>query len=132
MMMVYLVEDSPVICERLRDMVMELAPDAKVLEATSAHAAIAGILEQRPELVILDLKLEGGSGLDVLREVHAKLPAIQVIVFSSHASRPFRKKCMAMGAAEFFDKAQDFELLRAKVRQIIATAAAGTESGEGK
>lgn len=129
-MMVYLVEDSPIIRERLRDMVMELDPGITVLEAASPCAAIAGILEKQPELVVLDLKLEGGSGLDVLREVNEKLPASRVLVFSNHASQPYRKKCMAMGAAGVFDKAQDFELVRDMVRQITGTATAGSESGK--
>ncbi|BCB28665.1 hypothetical protein SKTS_35510 [Sulfurimicrobium lacus] len=129
-MMVYLVEDSPVIRERLRDMVMELDPGTTVLEAASPGAAIAGIVERRPELVVLDLKLEGGSGLDVLREVNEKVPACRVIVFSNHASQPYRKKCMAMGAEWFFDKAQDFELVRDKVRQVAGAASDGTESGK--
>lgn len=129
-MMVYLVEDSPVIRERLRDMVMELDHNTAVLEAASSCAAIAGILENKPGLVVLDLKLEGGSGLDVLREVNEKQPSSRVIVFSNHASQPYRKKCMAMGAAGFFDKAQDFELVRDMVRQMICTSTAGTKSGE--
>lgn len=129
-MMVYLVEDSPVIRERLRDMVLELDPGTMVFEAVSPGAAIAGILEVQPELVVLDLKLEGGSGLDVLKEVNEKQPASQVMVFSNHASLPYRKKCMAMGAAGFFDKAQDFELVRDKVRQMIGTSTVGKESGK--
>ncbi|MDR3390525.1 MAG: response regulator [Sulfuriferula sp.] len=131
-MMVYLVEDSSIIRERLHDMVMELDPGATVFEAASSCAAITGIVETQPELVVLDLKLEGGSGLDVLREVNVKLPASQVIVYSNQASLPYRKKCMALGAAGFFDKAQDFELVRAKVRQIIAAATAATENGESR
>ena len=129
-MMVYLVEDSPVIRERLRDMVMEIEPGAMVLEAATPGAAIAGIVEMQPALVVLDLKLEGGSGLDVLREVNERFPAIRVVVFTNNASEPYRKKCMAMGAAWFFDKAQDFERVRDLVRQLISAATAGTESGE--
>lgn len=131
-MMVYLVEDSPIIRERLRDMVMELDAGTTVHEAASPLAAIAGILEKQPELVVLDLQLEGGSGLDVLREVNERLPASRIIVFSNHASQPYRKKCMAMGAAGVFDKAQDFEMVRDIVRQMIGTATAGTERGEKK
>ena len=79
----------------------------------------------QPDLVVLDLKLDGGSGLDVLRETDGKLPANRVIVFTNHASQPYRKKCMAMGAAGFFDKAQDFERVRDMVRQMISIATAG-------
>lgn len=129
-MMVYLVDDSPVIRERLRDMVMEVDSGATVFEAATPDAAIAGIVAQQPELVVLDLKLDGGSGLDVLRVVKEKQLASQVIVFSNQASQPYRKKCMAMGAADFFDKSQDFELVRNKVRQIAGSTTTVTESGE--
>jgi DNA-binding NarL/FixJ family response regulator len=129
-MVVYLVEDSEVVRERLRDMVLDICHDIVVLEAVSPSAAIAGILAQPPELIVLDLKLDGGSGLDVLREVNMKLPASQVVVFSNQAGQPYIKKCMALGAVAFFDKAQDFELVRNKVRQIISAATAGTDDGE--
>lgn len=128
-MVVYLVEDSEVVRERLRDMVLDISRDVIVLEAATPTEAIAGILAQAPELIVLDLKLDGGSGLDVLREVHVKLPASQVVVFSNQAGQPYVKKCMALGAAAFFDKAQDFELVRNKVRQIISATAAGTDNG---
>lgn len=128
-MMVYLVEDSPAIRERLREMVMELDPGVSVLEAASPDVAIKGIVEKRPELVVLDLKLEGGSGLDVLREVNEKLLDTRVIVFSNQASPPYRKKCMVLGAAGFFDKARDYERVRDKVRQVIYSVKTGTESG---
>ena len=128
-MMVYLVEDSPVIRERLRDMVMEVELGAKVFEASSASEAIAGIVEKQPDLVVLDLKLAGGSGLEVLREIDGKLPANRAIVFTSHASQPYRKKCMAMGAAGFFDKAQDFERVRNMVRQMSSIEIAATDNG---
>lgn len=131
-MMVYLVEDSPVIRERLRDMVLELDPGARVIEASSASEAIAGIVEMQPDLVVLDLKLAGASGLEVLRETDGKLPANRVIVFTSQASQPYRKKCMAMGAAGFFDKAQDFERVRDVVRQMSSSALAATDNGENR
>jgi len=129
-MMVYLVEDAPVIRERLRDMIMELDHNTTVLEAATAGEAIAGIVESKPELVILDLKLEQGSGLDVLRIVKEKMPASRVIVFSNQASQPYRKKCLAMGATDFFDKAQDFERIRDMLRQMSSTAIAATNNGE--
>lgn len=131
-MMVYLVEDSPVIRERLHDMVLELDPGARVIEASTAFEAIAGIVEKQPDLVVLDLKLADGSGLEVLRETDGKLPANRVIVFTSHASQPYRKKCMAMGAAGFFDKAQDFERIRDVVRQMSSSALAATDNGENR
>ena len=129
-MMVYLVEDAPVIRERLRDMIMELDHNTQVYEATTAVEAIAGIVEKQPELVVLDLKLEQGNGLDVLRVVKEKMPASRVVVFTNQASQPYRKKCMAMGATDFFDKTQDFAKLRDMVRKTNSTTKASTDNGE--
>lgn len=129
-MMVYLVEDAPVIRERLRDMIMELDHNTEVYEATTAVEAIAGIVEKQPELVVLDLKLEQGNGLDVLRVVKEKMPASRVVVFTNQASQPYRKKCMAMGATDFFDKTQDFAKVRDMVRQTNSTTKASTDNGE--
>jgi DNA-binding NarL/FixJ family response regulator len=129
-MMVYLVEDAPVIRERLRDMIMELDHNTEVYEATTALEAIAGIVEKQPELVVLDLKLEQGNGLDVLRVVKEKRPASRVVVFTNQASQPYRKKCMAMGATDFFDKTHDFAKVRDIVRQTNSTTKAATDNGE--
>lgn len=128
--MVYLVEDAPVIRERLRDMIMELDHNTEVYEATTALEAIAGIVEKQPELVVLDLKLEQGNGLDVLRVVKEKMPACRVVVFTNQASQPYRNKCMALGATEFFDKTQDFAKVRDMVCQTNSTTTAATDNGE--
>ena len=128
--MVYLVEDAPVIRERLRDMIMELDHTTELYEATTAVEAIAGIVEKQPELVVLDLKLEQGNGLDVLRVVKEKMPASRVVVFTNQASQPYRKKCMAMGATDFFDKTQDFAKVRDMVCQTNRTTKASTDNGE--
>lgn len=117
-MKVYLVEDSAVIRERLRDMIKELDYRNTVLEAAAQSTAIAGITQRQPDLVVLDLTLEEGSGLDVLRAVKEKSPATKVIVFTNQATQPYRNKCMALGATGFFDKSQEFAQLRSMVRQI--------------
>lgn len=120
-MKVYLVEDSAEIRQRLHDMVLACNPAATVFEAVAQDEAIAGILQTQPQLVLLDLKLEAGSGLDVLRTVKTREPANQVVVFSNHATPPYRKRCMELGATGFFDKAHEFELMRDRVRQLLGT-----------
>ena len=114
-MMVYLVEDSLLVRERLKDGIREIDAGIRVCEADSAEEAIPGILEQHPDVVMLDLKLLRGSGLDVLRAVAGKSSASSMVVFSSHAQAPYRSRCLAMGADHVFDKSRDF----GKVLEVI-------------
>lgn len=110
-MMVYLVEDSPLVRQRLKEAIREIDPAMRICEAASAADAIEGILEMHPDVVVLDLKLEDGSGLDVLKQMKKEKIEATVMVFSNHTETLYRKKCMAMGAEHFFDKMRDFESL---------------------
>lgn len=107
-MRVFLVEDSPVIRERLREAVALVEGAEVVMEAEMEQDAVRGILEQRPDVVVLDLALAKGSGVEVLRQVKAAQPAIKVIVLTNKTEPQYRKKCLALGADCFLDKARDF------------------------
>jgi DNA-binding NarL/FixJ family response regulator len=117
---VFLVEDSQPVRERLVRM-LESVPGAQVVgEAADVEEAIASILAARPDLVLLDLRLEHGSGLDVLRAVHGSEPAIQFYMLSIFATEPYRRQAQRLGACGFFDKSTDFDRLREFVAQRAA------------
>ena len=72
---------------------------------------------------MLDVQLEGGNGLEVLRAVRAAAPDIAFIVFSNNSGPAYRKRYLAAGALEFLDKSTEFGQLAAAVaRTPRATA----------
>jgi DNA-binding NarL/FixJ family response regulator len=118
-MKVFLVEDSPQVLERLTEM-LGLIPQASVIgHAATVDAAIRNILSIKPDLVVLDLRLAGGSGFDVLSAVHEREPGIDVYMLSNFASDPYRRHAERLGAAGFFDKSSEFE----RVRDVVAKRA---------
>jgi DNA-binding NarL/FixJ family response regulator len=72
--------------------------------ADSPTDAILAFEAHRPEVVILDLALRGGSGLEVLREIKLRTPACRVLVFTGHDTEATRTRCRAAGADFFFSK----------------------------
>jgi DNA-binding NarL/FixJ family response regulator len=122
-MMVYLVEDSPLLRDRLREEIGEIDSGIEVFEAVSAEDAIPAILELCPDIVVLDLKLAGASGLDVLKKVKRAESGSRVLVFTNHAEAFYRRKCLDLGADQFFDKSQDF----GRVLEAIKTRRYGEE-----
>lgn len=117
---VYLVEDSVLVRERLMEM-LDAVPGARVVGmATRADQAITDILAARPDIVVLDVRLEQGSGFDVLRALRGQAPGVDVYMLSSFASDPYRHLARQLGARDFFDKAVDF----GRVRDIVAARAA--------
>jgi DNA-binding NarL/FixJ family response regulator len=117
---VFLVEDSLAVRERLVRLV-EAVPGARVVgQAGDVDDAIAAILAARPDLVLLDLSLERGSGFDVLRAVHGVQPGIAFYMLSNFAAEPYRRQAERLGACGFFDKSRDFDRLREFVAQRAA------------
>lgn len=117
---VFLVEDSAPIRARLAEMLGNVEGVAIVGEAETAASAIDGILRTRPDTVVLDIQLLGGSGIEVLRKVCPLAPKIVFIMLTNHPDPQYRKVCMQSGASYFLDKSAEFE----KVREVIAALCA--------
>jgi DNA-binding NarL/FixJ family response regulator len=108
MVRVFLVEDSSPICERLEAMLASIAGATTIGRARSADEAVRTILSERPDAVVLDLRLAQGTGFDVLRAVHEQAPEIDLYVLSNHAGEPYRRRAEQLGARGFFDKTTEF------------------------
>jgi DNA-binding NarL/FixJ family response regulator len=113
---VFIVEDSESVRRRLARMLADIEGVRVVGEAETPGEALEGILRTRPDSVLLDLHLLGGSGLEVLRRAHPQTPGTVFIVLTNHPDAQYRRACMAAGADYFFDKSSEI----AKVREVIA------------
>jgi len=107
---VFLADDSALIRERVSAMLCARAM-AVVGQAETPQASIDGILAAKPDVVVLDVQLEGGSGLQVLRAVREAAPEIAFVVFSNNAGPAYRKRYLGEGAQRFLDKSTEFDQL---------------------
>jgi DNA-binding NarL/FixJ family response regulator len=119
-MKVFVVEDSAVVRERLLEMLREIEDVEVVGEAETYDAAVRGILDTRPDVAVLDLKLadDGGNGIDVLTTVRKGLPEIRAIVLSNYATPQHMKASADAGAEYFLDKSADFERITEILEQM--------------
>jgi len=131
----YIVEDSPVIREDLIATLEELT-NVKVIGTAADEASAVQWLSQpcnRPELVIIDIFLKGGSGLGVLRAASAMVAsAACLVVLSNYATPDMRRRCLELGAAKVFDKSNDIDeliLYCGRLADIQAGIASKTDHG---
>lgn len=115
-MRVFLVEDSALLRERLAGLLASIPGAQLVGHAATAEAALRGIRETAPEVVVCDIQLEQGSGFDVLRGVTAAAPAVEVYMLTNFASESYRRAAERYGARGFFDKSTQFEALKAALQ----------------
>ena len=121
----YLVEDSPVIRKDLVATLEELAGVHVVGWSSGESAAVSWLAnpEHEPGLVIVDLFLEDGSGLGVLRAVHQRTKRLRTVVLSNYATPEVRQRCLELGAERVFDKSGDIEDLLSYCRETAARMA---------
>ncbi|MES2237775.1 MAG: response regulator transcription factor [Pseudomonadota bacterium] len=106
---VFIVDDSSVIRERLLGMLGEIDGISVVGEAESSAEAITGIIRTCPDVVMLDIHLRNGSGLDVLRGLQFSMSGIVFIVLTNFPTSYYRKVYMEAGASHFLDKHTEFK-----------------------
>jgi CheY-like chemotaxis protein len=79
--------------------------------AYDGESALSLISEDEPEVMILDLKMPGIDGIEVLRRVKQTRPEIEVIILTGHGSQADRKTCLELGAFAYLQKPVDIDLL---------------------
>ena len=105
---VVVIDDSQIIRDRLTELLSDLEDVQVIGEAENALDGTRIVREMAPEVVILDIKMPLGSGLDVLRNISKSNPETIVIVLTNYPYEQYRTKCFELGARYFFDKSTEF------------------------
>ena len=121
-MNVFLVDDSPVIRQRLKRMVADVQEVKVIGEAGDAQEAMDAILKQKPDVVLLDIHLLNGSGIDVLQSLKKATPAPAVIILTNYPYPQYLQKCIEVGADFFFVKSTEFDQVVPALKQLIQRA----------
>ena len=79
--------------------------------AYDGESALSLVSEDEPEVMILDLKMPGINGIEVLRRVKQNNPDIEVIILTGHGTDADKELCMKLGAFAYLQKPVDIELL---------------------
>ncbi|MDY6989401.1 MAG: response regulator [Thermodesulfobacteriota bacterium] len=112
---VLLVDDEREFVETLSERLIMRRMGSAV--AYDGESALDLIKEDEPEVMILDLKMPGIDGIEVLRRVKATRPEIEVIILTGHGSEADRDVCMELGAFAYLNKPVDIDLLSDTLRR---------------
>lgn len=113
---------------KMRELIVETVYDGE--------QALACIKEVDPDVIVLDLKMPGLHGIEVLREVKKIKHEIQVIILTGHGTDKDEEEARKLGGFDFLRKPADIDLLVSKIKEAYSekferamTAAAFAEEG---
>lgn len=134
---ILLVDDEEEFVKTLSERIKmrNLGPDI----ALNGEQALKIVQDQVPDVMILDLRMPGIDGMEVLRRVRKKYPEVQVIILTGHGTEKDEKEARRLGAFEYMQKPADIDNLVTTIRQAYKqkfenamTATAFAEAGDYK
>lgn len=118
-MKILIADDSGIVVDRLAEMLAGV-PEANVVGTASTVTQAKEIVARlSPELVILDLHMPEGSGIEVLENIKRTKPETVVVILTNFATPLLRERCLKAGADGFLDKSSEFD----KVPELLKLAA---------
>jgi DNA-binding NarL/FixJ family response regulator len=117
-MKVLVVDDSALLRERLASMISELPGVTSISQAQDSSQALSTVQKLNPDVVILDIRLSEGNGIEILQHIKRKNTAPVTIMFTNFPYPQYRKKCEEIGADFFFDKSTEFHKITDVLKKI--------------
>jgi len=127
---ILIVDDEPQILKLLSKLLSSL--NCEVSTAGNGELALEMIGKEHFDLILLDLRLPGLSGIEVLKEARSKSPASTIVVITAYGSVDNAIQAMKLGADDFLQKPFDLEQLRMLVRRALERSEALKESADEK
>jgi DNA-binding NtrC family response regulator len=119
------VDDEVGVRESLK---MVFSKEYRLLEAASVDAAIRKVLDERPQVVLLDILMPKTDGIEILRQIKTIHPSCEVIMLTGVNSQQLAAKAMDFGAFDFIGKPFDVVELRQKVKKALENLAQKIQS----
>jgi two-component system nitrogen regulation response regulator NtrX len=125
---ILVIDDEGAIRDSLR-MILEYE-DYQFVGAASGQEGIAAVQRERPDLVLLDIKMPGMDGLEVLRKLHAMDETLPIVMISGHGTTATAVEAIRSGAVDFLDKPLSSERVIVTLQNALKQSELRSENRE--
>ncbi len=117
---VLIVEDHPLFSEGLCQMINRQPTTTVCGQVPDAASAMRAVAEMKPDLVLVDISLEGGNGIDLIKNLKAKYEDLPILVISMHDESLYAERALRAGALGYVMKNQSPRIVKAAVAQVLS------------
>lgn len=117
---VYLVDDHPLVRDWLTQFIQRESDLTVCGEAEDTQEALKGIEETKPDIVIADISLKTTHGLELVKDLQARYPALPVLVLSMHDESLYAERVLRAGAKGYITKQEATKKILLAIRRVIS------------
>lgn len=119
-MKILIADDSIEIRKRVREIIEDLPVAVELFEASNGQEAIETNRTNKPGIIILDIQMPQGNGLDVLKFIRLENNLFPKIVMLTNYEEPqYKERCIQLGADEYLVKSLEFEKLNEVLLKLV-------------
>ena len=116
---IVIVEDHPIVRRGIVQLINFEEDICTVGEAETTFIAHEILQKEKPDLVLVDLSLKGGSGLELIKDIKKLYPKMLIIVVSLHDENVYAERVMRAGAKGYIMKSEATESILTAIRQVL-------------
>ena len=116
---ILIVDDHPLFREGLRQMIDRNASLVVCGQAPDVSGAMRAVAELKPDLVVVDISLEGGNGIDLIKSLKAKYDELPILVISMHDESLYAERALRAGALGFVMKNESARTVKAAIFKVL-------------
>jgi len=116
---VLIVDDHPLLRKGVSQLIDQQKDLTVVGEAEDAHKAITAIETTKPDVALIDITLNGSSGIELVKDVKARFPKLKMLVLSMHDESVYAHRALRAGASGYIMKQEGVEKVLTAIRKVL-------------
>ena len=117
---VFVVDDHPIVRQGLALLINRESDLTVSGEAEDAQTAMQAVIAARPDILVVDISLNGPDGLDLLKEIRMRYPDLPVLILSMHDESIYAERALRAGAQGYIMKQEATEKVLVALRRILS------------
>jgi DNA-binding NarL/FixJ family response regulator len=117
---VFLVDDHPIVRQGLAQLINNESDLIVVGQGEDAYGSLRAIREAKPDLVLVDVSLKDGDGIELVKELKSQSPGLPALVVSMHDESLYAERALRAGAGGYVMKQEAPQTLLAAIRAVLS------------
>ncbi|PLW94531.1 MAG: DNA-binding response regulator [Marinilabiliales bacterium] len=119
-MKILIADDHPIVRNGIKDILQDISPSFSIDEAEDANEVVQKVIANDYDVIILDISMPGGGGLNALKQIKQAKPLTKVLMLSIYDDEQYINRALKAGASGYLTKSVASEELELAIKKVIS------------